>query len=307
MANYVEQSEGQETKSYQVFVTNSDLEEWLVHNRLQKLRPYFRAEDADLDDIKTYNDAMIELRYATYTCFTLLLNMNHSYAILLSQIWEEERIQALNLGVVYLQRFKRAVRTLQAERGLIEVNEYSASPKMFDHLLSPQEQETMNTLQSTLNAVTAALRQNEEKQNHLDSEQKEKESAIDGVFDMIRNALSERQSKLKHKLNQIFDAQREALQFHSINLRKRRDFIIEGLKQQNAMIMNSINSDAKGREDKMEDIVKNTMIDFDDGGLDWRWRPIELVFHRDQMSKVISLICISTNSFCPLFYVLTTK
>ena len=65
MAHYVEQGpEGQQTKSSVASVANTglnDLEAWLVRSRLQKLRTYFESEDADLDDIKTYNDAMIEL------------------------------------------------------------------------------------------------------------------------------------------------------------------------------------------------------------------------------------------------------
>ena len=61
MAHYVEGgTEGLETKASN---PDTNIQEWLTKNRLLKLAPYFKAEQADLDDIRTYNDEMIEFRW----------------------------------------------------------------------------------------------------------------------------------------------------------------------------------------------------------------------------------------------------
>lgn len=41
----------------------SCLHDWLRQNRLMKLAQHFEDEEADLNDIKTYSDEMIELRF----------------------------------------------------------------------------------------------------------------------------------------------------------------------------------------------------------------------------------------------------
>ena len=143
----------------------------------------------------------------------------------------------------------------------------------------------MDSLESTLDAVNAALRENEEKQNHLHQEQKEKESEIEQIFESLKCALMERRNAMKTQLHGMIDTQRSALQTHCTNLRNLRDSIMEGINLQNVMITDSIST----QESVMEEITAAVLKDFDDGGLNWKWCPIDFVVDLESTSKVHSL------------------
>ena len=62
MANYFgQETEGKADPEHNL---ESNLTRWLAQNRLKKLIPYFEEEEVVLDEIKAYNDEIIELRFA---------------------------------------------------------------------------------------------------------------------------------------------------------------------------------------------------------------------------------------------------
>ena len=61
MAQFVDEgTEGNETRQSKPVV---NLEQWLKQNRLKKLAPYFEDEEVVMDDLRTYNDTVIEFRF----------------------------------------------------------------------------------------------------------------------------------------------------------------------------------------------------------------------------------------------------
>lgn len=195
-----------------------------------------------------------------------------------SQIWSQEAIQKLNLGVIYQQRFKRAVRTLQAESGMIGVEKQYV-------VISKKEQEAVNRMEFKLEEVTAALKKCRQEQSDLVTEQKEKEHEIDAIFNAIKNTLDQRQQELKSKLNDLSIIRRDTLQSVSIGLKKHCESIAVGLKQQNAMITGATKMDTE-RENIIVDIATATLENVTDGELNRKWRPIEVVVDHSRISKV---------------------
>ena len=152
-------------------------------------------------------------------------------------------------------------------------------------VISTNEQEAMDKIQSALTDIDRLLKENANKQKTVNAATSRLSEEIEGTFSKYIAQMTERAMALKKKLTATSKSQIDALLQQQKKLQKMKETVMNGTEQQQSMIKDQ-KLDRKKRETKMQEITKNALNDMESVTAFEKIRDILFSHDDDAVSKV---------------------